>query len=93
VETAGVNKGLEEQERMTEPLFPITNDSLLTQRKHTGTQIRDVPVGKDEKPAVVYYPLQPIILVAIVPPNPAVPGGTLPCGCGKRKKGEPFIAP
>jgi hypothetical protein len=35
--------------------LPISGKSLLTQRQNARTQIGDVPVGKDQKTAIVGY--------------------------------------
>src|SRR5664280_3279234 len=77
-ETTGINKGLQKQYRMTEPLLPVMREPLFAQRQNTGTQIRDMPVRKNEEAAIVHHQLQSIILMAEAPADPAIPCTALP---------------
>ena len=78
---------------MAETLLPVTKEPSFTQRQHTGTQIRNMPVGQNTKTAVVHHQLQAIILMPEVPSDPAIPCCTLPRSSGEGDKGHPFILP
>ena len=52
-----------------------------------------MPVGQDEKTAVIDDQLEAVILMAEVPPNPTIPCSTLQSRGGKAQKGNPLIAP
>ena len=52
-----------------------------------------MPIGKDEKAAVIDDQLEAIILMAKVPADPAIPCSALQCSGGKAQKGYPLIAP
>ena len=63
-EALRVHKGLQQHHGMAKGVLPINGKSLLAQRQNARTQIRDVPVGKDQETAVVGYTFQAIILMA-----------------------------
>src|SRR4030042_4349423 len=52
-----------------------------------------MPVGQDEKAAVIDDQLQAVILMAQVPTDPAIPCSALQGRGGKAQKGYPLIAP
>ena len=52
-----------------------------------------MPVGQDEKAAVIDDQLEAVILMAEVPPDPAIPCSALQGRGGKPQKGYPLIAP
>ena len=52
-----------------------------------------MPVGQDEKPAIVDDQLQAVILMTEVPTDPAIPGSTLQGCSGKAQKSYPVIVP
>ena len=52
-----------------------------------------MPGGQDEKPAVVGQQMQAIILVAVRPPDPAIPHCTFPGGGRKTEQRHPFGLP
>ena len=91
--SCGIDKGLEEQYWMAETLLPVTKEPSFTQREHTGTQIRNMPVGQNTKTAVVHHQLQAIILMPEAPSDPAIPGCALQCLSGKGDKSHPFTTP
>ena len=72
-----VHKGFEQHNRMAENCLPIGQQSLLAQRQDAGGQIRKMPVGQDQKTAVICNQFQPIVLMAKVPSDPAIAGRTL----------------
>jgi len=50
-----------------------------------------MPVRQDQKPAVVGYPFQPVILMTEVPPDPTVTRGAFQ-GCGgETEDSDPLI--
>ena len=52
-----------------------------------------MPVGQNQKPAVVGQQVQAVILVAEIPADPPIPNRALP-GCGgKAQQGNPLIVP
>ena len=67
-----IDEGFEQQQRLREMRQPVSADTALTQRKHFGAQIGVMPLGQDQKPAVVGDELESTILVSLVPANPAV---------------------
>jgi len=52
-----------------------------------------MPVGQNEKAAVIDDQLEAVILMAQVPPDPTIPCSTLQSRGGKAQKGYPVIAP
>ena len=52
-----------------------------------------MPVGQDEKAAVIDDQLEAVILMAEVPPDPTIPCSALQSRGGKAQKGYPLIAP
>ena len=52
-----------------------------------------MPVGQDEKAAVIDDQLEAVILMAEVPPDPAISCSALQSRGGKAQKGYPLIAP
>ncbi len=52
-----------------------------------------MPVGQDEKAAVIHDQLETVILMAEVPPDPTIPCSALQSRGGKAQKGYPLIAP
>lgn len=64
VEMLRVYKGFEENQGMAERVLPVCGQSPLAQRQDARTKVWKVPVGKDQKTAVVGKQLQTSILVA-----------------------------
>jgi hypothetical protein len=52
-----------------------------------------MPVGQDEKAAVIDDQLEAVILMAEVPSDPAISGSALQSCGGKAQKGYPLIVP
>src|SRR3990172_62653 len=52
-----------------------------------------MPVGQDEKAAVIDDQLEAVILMAKVPSDPTIPCSALQSRGGKAQKGHPLIAP
>jgi hypothetical protein len=52
-----------------------------------------MPVGQDEKAAVIDDQLEAVILMAEVSADPVISGSALQSGGGKAQKGYPLIAP
>src|SRR4030042_920732 len=52
-----------------------------------------MPVGQDEKAAVIDDQLEAVILMAEVPPDPTIPCSVLQSRGRKAQKGDPLIAP
>ena len=52
-----------------------------------------MPVGQDEKAAVIDDQLEAVILMAEVPTDPTIPCSALQGRGGKAQKGYPLIAP
>ena len=49
-----------------------------------------MPVRQDQKPAVVGYPFQAVVLVAEAPTDPAITRGTFQGGGGEAEDGDPL---
>ncbi len=71
MEAPGINKGLQQQQRMAEADRPIGHDPAFGQRQDPRANIRPVPVGQDQETAVVGDQLEVAILGAKVPADPA----------------------
>jgi len=70
MEALGVDKGLQQKQRMTEPCPPIGRHTPLGQRQYTGADIGPAPAGQDQEVAVIGDQVQPAILRAKVPAYP-----------------------
>lgn len=88
-----VHKGLQQHQKMAKGVLPISGKSLLAQRQYARTQIRDMPVRKDQKTAVVGHKFQTIILMTRAPADPLVPCSALPGCSGEADKGNPLVTP
>ena len=93
VEMARIDEGFQQQQGVAEVLHPIVPQAPFAQRQYAGGQIRSMPIGQDQKAAVVGDQVQPIILMAEIPADPAITGPALPGRSGKAQQGEPLAAP
>lgn len=93
VKTPRIDKGLQQQQRVTEALLPIPRHAPLAQGQHPRGEVRDVILGQDRKPAVVGDQVQAVVLVAEIPPDPGVARGALPGSGGKTQQGQPLAVP
>src|SRR5271166_2022915 len=91
--TLRVNKGFQEQHAMTEGGLPIAPQTPLAERQNPRPQVENMPVGQDEKAAVVDRQLQAAIALANVPTDPAIACGALQGGGRKAQQGHPSLAP
>ena len=78
---------------MAKSLLPVGIQASLAQGQNSGTEIRKMPVGQDEKAAVIDDQFEAVILQAKVPPDPAISGRALQGGGGKTHQGDPVIVP
>ena len=92
LKTRRVDKGLQQEQPLAETIRPIRDDALLAQRKHLRTQIGAVPVGQNQKSAVVGDQPQTIILMPEIPANPAVTNPTFPRRSRKTEQRGPIFA-
>jgi hypothetical protein len=87
VKTPRIDKGLQQQQRVTEALLPVPRHAPLAQGQHPRGEVRDVVPGQDQKPAVVGDQVQAVVLVAEIPPDPGVTRCALPGSGGKTQQG------
>ena len=92
LKTRRVDKGLQQEQPLAETIRPIRDDALLAQRKHLRTQICAVPVGQNQKPAIVGDQSQAIILMPEIPADPAVTNPTFPRRSRKTEQRGPIFA-
>ncbi len=78
---------------MTERGFPIAHQTPWAERQNPGPQVENMPVGQDEKAAVVDHQLQAAIAMAKVPTDPAIARGALERTGRKAQQGHPFLPP
>ena len=67
--------------------------TLLTQPEYAGPQIGQVPVGQNQKTAVVDDQLQAAITMAQIPADPAIARSTLQRTGRKAQQGNPLLLP
>src|SRR5437870_13404202 len=90
--TLRVDKGFQQHHAVPERVFPIPRQTPLTERENAGPQIEQVPVGKNQKAAIVDHQLQAGILLAEAPTDPAIACRALQCRGRKAQQRDP-IAP
>jgi len=88
-----VDKGFQQQHAMTESGFPIAPQTPLAERQHPRPQVENMPLGQDEKTAVVDHQLQAAIALAKIPTDPAIARGALEGTGRKAQQGHPFLPP
>src|SRR5207244_2257102 len=71
--------------------FPIPRQTPLTERENAGPQIEQVPVGKNQKAAIVDHQLQARILLAEAPTDPAIACRALQCRGRKAQQRDPLL--
>ena len=82
VKAAGINKGLQEPERMAEALLPVGRNAALHQRQHPRAEVGSAPFRENQEPAVVGKQRQAVVLGTEVPANLAIPRRALQRRCG-----------
>lgn len=78
---------------MAEGVLPIGIEAALAEGENAGGEIGQVPLGQDEKTAVIGDQLEAVILKAEGPSDPAISRGTFPGGSGEAEEGDPLITP
>ena len=91
--TLRVDKGFQQHHAVPERFFPIPRQTPLTERENARPQIEQVPVGKNEKAAIVDHQLQAGILMAEAPTDPAIACGALQCRGRKAQQCDPLLPP
>ena len=51
-----------------------------------------MPIGQDQKTAVIGQQVQAVILMAKIPADPPIPGRALPGRSGKAQQGHPLLS-
>jgi len=88
--TCRIDEGLKQQQGLLEVRQPVAGDTLLTKRQDFGAQVGQMPLWQDQKPAVVSDEFESPVLVAVVPPDPAVTRGALQSRGGKTQRRGPL---
>src|SRR5277367_4696195 len=91
--TLRVHKGPQQQHAMTEGGLPIARQTPWAERQNPRPQIENMPVGQDEKAAVVDHQLQAAVALAKVPADPAIARRTLEGRGRKAQQRHPFLPP
>src|SRR5271166_1577345 len=71
----------------------IPPQTPLTERENARTPIEQVPVGKNQKAAIVDHQLQAGIVLAQAPTDPAIARGALQCRGRKAQQRDPLLPP
>jgi len=58
-----VDEGLQEHQPMAKALLPIAGQPAVAQRQDLGAQITMMPVGQNQKTAIVGDQLEPVIII------------------------------
>jgi hypothetical protein len=93
LEVLRVYEGFQKQQPMAKALLPIGTKPLVAQRKNLGAEIGTMPVGQNEKPAVVGDQFEPVIIVLVVkiPADPPIAHRAFPCRGRKAQQRHPLI--
>jgi hypothetical protein len=91
--TLRVHKGLQQQHAMAEGDLPIARQTPLAERQNPRPQIENMPVGQDEKTAVVDHQFQAAVALAKVPTDPTITHRALEGRGGKAQQRCPFLLP
>ena len=93
MEPGGVDKRLQQQQRMAETHWPITHDPARAQPQHPRPEIGTAPPRQKQQPGVVGDQMKPSILGAEVgspsPPRRRAPGTSTQYRGRKHRQGEP----
>jgi hypothetical protein len=91
--TLRVDKGFQQNHAMPESFFPIPRQTPLTERQNARPQVEQVPVGKNEKAAVIDHQLQAAEVLTQAPTDPAIARGALQRRSRKAQQREPLLSP
>ena len=85
-EALGIDEGLKENGFIAIPYPPVGYDSFRRQGKDAGGEVPYL--HEDEEPGVIDDEVEVFLSRCRVPADIVVPGGALPCGCGKTQQGK-----
>jgi hypothetical protein len=88
-----VDKGLQQQQGVTEALRTVSGLAPFAQRQHPRGEVRHVMFGEDQKPTVVGDQIQTIVLAAKFPADPGVARGTRPGRGREAQQCQPLSLP
>ncbi len=88
-----VDERLQEQQRMAEARRPVRRQAALAQRQRPRAQVRRPRPRQDQEAAVVRDQMQPAVLDAEVPADPAVPRPALERRRREAEQRQPLAAP
>ena len=86
----GVDESLQQHQGMAEAPPPVGGEPPFAQGKCARAEVWVMPVGQDQKAAVVGDQVQAVALVAVAPANPAIPHGAFPCRRRKAEQSHPL---
>ena len=88
-----VDERLHEQQRMPEPRRPVRRQAATAQRQRPRAEVRHARARQDQEPAVVRDQVQPVVLGAEVPADPAVARAALQRRRREAEQRQPLAAP
>ena len=91
LEARGIDEGFEQQHGMSESGLPVGGQSFSAQGQDARGQVWQMPVGQDQKTAVVGQQIEPIELMVKGPTDPLIASSTFEGGSGKADQADPLI--
>ncbi len=88
-----VDERLQQQQRMAEAFRPVRRQAPCAQRQRPRAQVGHARARQDQEPAVVRDQVQPVVLGAEVPADPAVPRAALQRRRREAEQRQPLAAP
>ena len=88
-----IDKGFQQQQGITKALHPVGLNPALAQGQYPRGQILMMAVGQNQKARIVGDQVEPVVLMTIIPANPAIADATLQGRGGKAQQGQPLALP